>query len=354
MRRGRGPTPQAEVKLINWFAAGGQPATAVTHDADGYVQADTGAFGALSGTSTHVAVHTSSGALVGQGSTVSGSSTRTAASPGVTHDADGYIQADSGAFGSLSGTSTRTAGGGVTHTSSGALVGQGSTVSGTSDKTHPHTSSGALVGQGSTVSGTSTRTGITHTSSGALVGQGSTVSGTSTRAHPHTSSGALVGQGSTVSGTSTRTGAPVTHTSSGALVGPGSLVAGSGRVSALVTSSTIAPIIGSPGKVRSARKDPSSALSALLAPPRSVQIAQQLEQAAQEAAAQAEPPAPAEVVKAVLAAIEPINNAGFVEEYVRAYMDLYEQQRQAQLVHQEQQRLADEEAQALMAFMLML
>jgi hypothetical protein len=177
-----------------------------THDATGYIEAPGGALGSLSGTSTVAApvTHSSSGDLVGVGSVVAGSSTRSdPPSSSVTHDATGYVEAQNGAIGSLSGTSTHSVGG----------IG--------------HVSSGDLVGQGAIVSGLANRVGIPHTSSGALVGPGSVVAGTSTHSAGHTSSGALVGQGSAVAGTSTRTPAPVTHSSSGALVGPGAVVSGS-------------------------------------------------------------------------------------------------------------------------------
>lgn len=71
---------------------------------------------------------------------------------------------------------------GGAHTSTGALVGQGSTVTGTATRSAlPRDSTGVLVGQGSTVTGTATRTASAKTSTGVLVGQGSTVAGTATR-----------------------------------------------------------------------------------------------------------------------------------------------------------------------------
>jgi hypothetical protein len=130
-------------------------------------------------------------------------------------------------------------------------------------------------------------------------------------------------------------------------------------------SSTVAPITGGSGKKgssrttsRSKRDDPTSAWSALLAPPLSTRIAQQLDQVVEEAAIEQAPePVVAKAVRKALVA----DNSGYVEEYVRAYMEQYEQQRQAKLAEaqklleqQEQQRLQDEEAHAVMALVLML
>jgi hypothetical protein len=65
------------------------------------------------------------------------------------------------------------------HTTTGVLVGPGSTVVGTADHRTLHTTTGVLVGPGSVVNGTATRLAL-HTTSGILVGPGSVITGAAT------------------------------------------------------------------------------------------------------------------------------------------------------------------------------
>jgi hypothetical protein len=148
---------------------------------------------------------------------------------------------------------------GVTHDTSGALLGQGSAISGSANHAALHTTTGTLVGQGSAIAGSAARVGgaTTHATSGALVGpgsavsgsanrfrqfassgvltgQGSALSGTANHAALHTTTGTLTGQGSVINGTAARLGAAVTHDTSGVLVGQGSLINGSAQNGTLV------------------------------------------------------------------------------------------------------------------------
>jgi hypothetical protein len=170
---------------------------------------------------------TSTGALTGPGSTVSGSAKLGFVSTG----------ALTGQGSAVAGTATRV------FTATGALVGPGSVIAGSAQVSTGFTSTGALVGQGSTVSGTATRL---FTATGALVGAGSAVAGTATRvftaagtlAGPGASlsgaatngifsaSGALIGQGSIIAGTATKTN---NFTAVGALVGQGSVLSGTAK-----------------------------------------------------------------------------------------------------------------------------
>jgi len=137
--------------------------------------------------------HTTTGALIGQGSTIAGAAKRF-----------------------------------VTHATTGALVGLGSTVTGTANRSPlviPHATTGALTGQGSVVTGAATRQRL-HGSTGALTGPGAVVAGSARRFVTHPSTGALTGAGSVVTGAAFRSSGPVAHTTTGALVAAGSVVTG--------------------------------------------------------------------------------------------------------------------------------
>lgn len=111
---------------------------------------------------------------------------------------------------------------GVTHTTTGALSGQGSSVSGTATNFTVHTTTGALSGQGSDIDGTSSHL-VLHTSSGSLVGQGSDIDGTAFHSVLHATSGTLSGQGSSIVGEARNF---TVHPSSGVLIGQGSEIVG--------------------------------------------------------------------------------------------------------------------------------
>jgi hypothetical protein len=92
--------------------------------------------------------------------------------------------------------------GAVTHNATGALVGQGSTVAGSSTRFRTFSATGALTGQGSALAGTSARFRA-FDASGALVGPGAVIAGSAARsgvAVTHDATGALVGQGAVVTG----------------------------------------------------------------------------------------------------------------------------------------------------------
>lgn len=129
----------------------------------------------------------------------------------------------------------------ATHAATGALVGTGSSISGSAERQPPgtvsHDATGALSGQGSTIAGAASRVHV-FSASGGLVGQGSAISGTAVHNVPHLSSGGLVGQGSTIAGAATRTAASVSHDATGALVGTGSTISGTATNSG---ASTLTP-----------------------------------------------------------------------------------------------------------------
>jgi hypothetical protein len=101
-------------------------------------------------------------------------------------------------YSAVSGTARKgwwVAFGGLLHTTTGTLVGPGTTVAGTA--THPgiHPSSGVLAGAGSTLNGTAQHR---HQTTGVLVGAGSEVIGVAL--HRHQSTGVLVGAGAELIG----------------------------------------------------------------------------------------------------------------------------------------------------------
>lgn len=156
--------------------------------------------------------HTTEGTLVGQGSSVAGSTNR---------------------FRALS--------------TSGTLAGQGSLIAGDADRetqSVAHTSTGVLVGQGAIIVGSSTRY-RQFGSSGTLVGQGSSITGIAKVNRPHPSTGSLIGQSSSVVGEAEHTSS--THDSSGTLTGSGSTVTGKAK-----NESGAVDVIGGTRRVRQA------------------------------------------------------------------------------------------------------
>jgi hypothetical protein len=125
--------------------------------------------------------HTTTGALTGPGSTLSGTATHSTV---------------------------------VAHATTGALTGAGATIAGTAQ--HRHKCTGVLVGPGSILSGTAQHR---HRGTGVLVGPGAVIVGAA--AHRHKGVGVLTGPGSTLSGV-----ADHPHTTSGVLAGAGSILAG--------------------------------------------------------------------------------------------------------------------------------
>lgn len=134
---------------------------------------------------------------------------------------------------------------GAVHATTGALTGPGSSVLGLAARFRAFDTSGTLVGPGSVVTGDSTRFRAFGTS-GTLVGPGSTITGDANRFRAFNTTGDLIGAGSLLSGDARRyrvfdaTGEipgvtaqivgtaaiSVTHDTAGALVGPGSALTG--------------------------------------------------------------------------------------------------------------------------------
>lgn len=190
-----------------WESAGG----GTTHATTGAL---TGQGSTVSGSAAHIAIHPTSGALSGQGASIVGSAARTRV-----HPSSGVL---SGQGSTVAGSAARTR----VHPSSGVLEGQGSSVVGSAARTRQHPTSGALEGQGAEITGSADRQDApagSHDTSGALQGQGSAVTGSALHTPNHQTSGVLQGQGSTVSGSAARFRAFAT---SGDLVGPGSEIVG--------------------------------------------------------------------------------------------------------------------------------
>jgi hypothetical protein len=146
--------------------------------------------------------HTTTGALVGPGSTLAGTAQHRHATTG----------ALTGPGSTLSGSATHSTT--VTHTTTGALTGAGATITGIAQ--HRHRATGVLVGPGSVIVGSAQHR---HRGTGVLVGPGSVIVGAAQ--HRHRGSGVLTGPGSTLSGV-----ADHPHTTSGVLAGSGSSLAG--------------------------------------------------------------------------------------------------------------------------------
>ena len=115
----------------------------------------------------------------------------------------------------------------VPHTTTGALVGQGSTIAGTARRFRAHPTTGALTGQGSIVSGVARRF-RTHTTTGALVGPNAVVNGVATRFRAFDATGDLVGQGSVVVGSAAlvKLYPDPAYVLSGVVYGPGGIYTG--------------------------------------------------------------------------------------------------------------------------------
>lgn len=242
--------------LVTVVSAGG----AVSHDTTGAL---VGQGSTVTGTATHIAVHGTTGALIGQGSTITGTAARTrehssngalvgqgstvtgAAQHNTPHPTSGALVGQGSTItgsaartrvhdttGALTGQGSEIAGnaarssGATSHDATGALIGQGSAVDGISARTRVHPTSGALVGQGSVIAGTAQHN-VPHGTTGALIGQGSAITGTAQHSALHTTTGVLIGQGSAIVGAAARAGTPVTHDTTGALVGQGSTITGS-------------------------------------------------------------------------------------------------------------------------------
>jgi hypothetical protein len=152
----------------------------------------------------------------------------------------------------LPGAAQLQSGGAITHAATGALVGQGAAVDGSSNRFRAHPATGVLTGQGSAVDGSADRTAapVTHAATGVLSGQGSIVDGAAARFRALSATGAIVGPGADVSGSASRfrafyatgdlsgqgalidgsadrSGSAATHDASGVLAGQGAVITGS-------------------------------------------------------------------------------------------------------------------------------
>jgi hypothetical protein len=180
------------------------PASGSSHDGSGALS---GQAATVSGTATHLTLHTTSGALAGSAAVIAGSAEHQ-------HVATGALAASSS---TIAGTSAHL----TLHTSSGALVSQSATISGTA--AHEHAATGALVAGSATISGAADHTvaGAGHATSGALAADAATVAGTATHLTLHTTTGALAAGAATVAGAAVHP-----HTTTGALAGQAATIAG--------------------------------------------------------------------------------------------------------------------------------
>lgn len=172
-------------------------------------------------------LHTTTGAIAGAGTTVSGSAART------------RVHANTGALagpGSTVAGSAARASSAVSHATTGALAGPGAAVVGAASSKTARPSTGALTGAGAVAAGSAART-RQHASSGAIAGAGATVSAAATRTRAHATSGILAAAGGVVAGTASHSSGPVSHSASGALAGSGAGVVGAAS-SATVRATT--------------------------------------------------------------------------------------------------------------------
>jgi hypothetical protein len=117
----------------------------------------------------------------------------------------------------------------VTHPTSGDVVGNTATVTGTATRSatvQTHPSTGAVVGNTATVSGTALRYRA-HATTGVVTGLTSNVTGTAKRYRLHTTTGAVTGLTSTVTGTATNEPAAGVHETDGVVTGTTGAVTGS-------------------------------------------------------------------------------------------------------------------------------
>lgn len=209
-----------------------------THAATGAL---TGQGSTVSGSARHNKPHASSGALTGPGSTIAGTAAHIAK-----HAATGALTGQGSA---VTGSAKRFR----AHSASGTLAGPGSTVSGAATRFRAHPSSGALTGSGSAVAGSATRFRA-HAASGALTGSGAEIVGSAARFRAHAATGVITGPGAAIDGSADHATASggTSHTASGALIGPGSTIDGSSARSHVFTASGV--LVG-PGAVISAVVD---------------------------------------------------------------------------------------------------
>jgi hypothetical protein len=125
---------------------------------------------AIAGTARRFRSHATTGALVGQSSSIVGSAARNPS--------------------------------GVTHATSGVLIGQASSIVGAARRFRAHITSGVLAGQSSSIVGASAHK-AKHTTTGALVGQLASVVGSAQHKAKHTTTGALIGLEAIIAGLAT-------------------------------------------------------------------------------------------------------------------------------------------------------
>jgi hypothetical protein len=170
-------------------------------------------------TGTGPVTHPTTGDVVGNTATVTGSALREAGAQ--THPSTGDVVGNTA---TVSGTALRYR----AHATTGVVAGLTSNVTGTALRYRLHETTGAVTGLTSTVTGSATiqpAPGIHVTSGDVVAGTGS-VSGTATHIGVHTTTGVLSGFSAEVVGAAQRSGAVIVHSTSGVLAGYDSVVTG--------------------------------------------------------------------------------------------------------------------------------
>jgi hypothetical protein len=163
--------------------------------------------------------HPTSGDVVGNTATVTGSALREAGAQ--THPSTGDVVGNTA---TVSGTALRYR----AHPTTGVVAGLTSNVTGTALRYRLHTTTGAVTGLTSTVTGSATiqpAPGI-HVTSGDVVAGVGTVTGSALHIGVHPTTGVLAGFSAEVIGTAQRSGAVIVHSTSGVLAGYDSVVTG--------------------------------------------------------------------------------------------------------------------------------
>jgi len=170
-------------------------------------------------TGTGPVTHPTSGDVVGNTATVTGSALRETGAQ--THPSTGDVVGNTA---TVSGTALRYR----AHATTGAVTGLTSNVTGTALRYRLHTTTGVATGLTSTVTGSATiqpAPGI-HVTSGDVVAGVGTVTGSALHVGVHTTTGVLAGFSAEVIGAAQRSGAVIIHSTSGVLAGYDSVVTG--------------------------------------------------------------------------------------------------------------------------------
>ncbi len=170
-------------------------------------------------TGTGPVTHPTTGDVVGNTATVTGSAVRETGAQ--THPSTGDVVGNTA---TVSGTALRYR----AHPTTGVVAGLTSNVTGTAKRYRLHTTTGTVAGLTSIITGSAVNepaAGVHETTGDVVAGTGS-VSGTATHIGVHTTTGVLAGFSAEVIGAAQRSGAVIVHDTSGVLAGYDSVVTG--------------------------------------------------------------------------------------------------------------------------------